>query len=251
MAPIRGPSGETVDVLRGSFLTNRTVIVTGTAQDIVGLTPASFGGTRLGNISDEYRLFRFVSLELSAMRVADANNGVATIAYTPGIVAATPTALSEIVQFEHVVSARFGQTIPVTLRLGRRELAGISPWYETEAAAGDPLLDTQGQLLFAADGGSGLSVAGTLAVFGRYTIELDGRLPAAESLRRRARRLGLPLPELPVAPVGDDGVDATAAPGGPQQNVAPVLVMSKGLKPSAVGTDLMPRRISSCRFSRL
>lgn len=178
------------EVISGQYLTHVDTIVSGSAQASVSLVPTNFGD-RAGTMSDLYRLFRFVELEVEFIGVplgAVSTNEGCIVAFTSGIVNAAPTLAADVIQFPQVAVCMPGCTVPSRLRLARGHLAGIVPWYETQGGAAEPLLDTQGALyvtMFA--NGTGLAVASDTVLHTRFKIEFADRLPAAMTLQRVVR----------------------------------------------------------------
>lgn len=196
------PAGFPVDeVFSGNYAAPYTTIIDGTAQLVLALAPVNFG-TRAAAVADLYRLFRFTSLRAHFLHASTVTE-YGIVAFSPGIlVASQPTTFAEVSQMEKLAIVMPGQTTVSTLALGRKELSGIVPWYETVGAATEPLLDTQGQIVIASHF-NGVCTADTLTVRWEFTIEFAGRLPAAASLQRlreslerealpkRVRELGL------------------------------------------------------------
>jgi len=160
----------------------------------LAVTTSSFGSSLLA-ISDLYRLYRFTKLELSFSSTPTSagssrqNDAGVIVCYTSGIPGTAPASFGQICEFDNVSIAYPLQAVQSHLRLGRKDMEGIANWYETQGSAGDPLLDTQGNLyatLFGSNGAAAVA-SNTITMLATYTVEFCERLPAAVSLDRMAK----------------------------------------------------------------
>lgn len=176
--------GEQVsETVSGQFVVLHVTQVSGSSQLLYALNLANFGA-RVALQSDMYRLFRFVSVEatFSLGIVTSTPTGGGFIAYSPGSITA-PTGFAETSTMEHFKMFFQNATVPVTLKLNRAQLAGISPWYQTEVSAAEPLLDTQG-IFVIGNHFNGGAIASNLEILWKFTIEFSERLPTGVSLDR-------------------------------------------------------------------
>jgi len=168
------------EVYHGSFYILSATIVSGSAQTQLQLNANNFG-TRLSTVADLYRLYRFVSMDAHFGRNSGNDHWVA---FSSGQITA-PTTIAEVSEMPHVAWISSTLTMPGCLRLRRKQLCGISPWYETQSSAGDPLLDTQGTFtLSTSSATTGLATATQIGVLYRFTVEFRDRLPAATTVQR-------------------------------------------------------------------
>jgi hypothetical protein len=170
-----------------------TTVASASSQVQVVISPQTVGlGVRLVDLSDNFRLFRFTRLECGFCQTDPANvavNDGVIVGFHQAAVTA-PTTAQQVSELSKVAMSMHRQTTKEWLRLSRRDLAGIAPWYATEASATDPLLDTQGGVFISAiDGTTGLAVADVVGLHWKWEIQFKGALSPAVSLERKFRRM--------------------------------------------------------------
>jgi hypothetical protein len=235
-----------VTTITGHHDIDVVTIVSGTTQASFQVSPTGIESARLAELADQFRLYRFTRLyvRICGCTIDGGSNAtyMSMVGWTQGAMGTIPTLASEVSEMDQVAVRLPDASVPSTLRLTRSILQGVPVWYETEDAAGESLLDTQGQLVFSTvSGTSGLAAAGFLFAFVTWTIELKGRLSPGQSFARRCRRLGFMRMLREVAYNLPDEADAAhvTIDGQPLERLPthPVAAPVRGSQPFAMGSE--------------
>lgn len=178
------PGANTVQTLQGC--SHFVPTTTGTpSRAVFDLSPALF--PRCSTLADNFMLFRFVDMKFTPTNwLVTAPVDPHTLAYSVDATNANPTTFVQ--QLEIVPNISWSpsstQNNGPSLRLKRRDLKGIVPWYRTIAGSPDDQLEYQGRLycMFAGSSGAGqvqFKVEWTIEFKDMVAIALTFTLPRA------------------------------------------------------------------------
>lgn len=205
--------GDTVTITGLRWQSTNTV-VTAAAQTVVAVDPTHICDERGLEMADLYRYYRFDHIRIHHTPAEAARVGI--MGFCIGGTITPPTLASEVLAMQRA-SFGFNSSNSVAwtvFALTAKDLSGNVKWWMTENT-GDPEVETQANLVASTVSySSGIAVQAALEIIYDYRITFHGRLTAAETLARIAKRKGFVPSELRAISPDEEKeyLDVTSSP---------------------------------------